>query len=354
MQNLAFWGSDPISLPLLEWLRLHSGGGFALVGVVSQPDRPKGRGKKLAPNAIAQWALDHEIELLRPEKPGPELERWLRERDIVLALVMAYGHILRKSLLAVPPRGFVNFHASLLPKYRGASPIETAVASGESVTGVSLMRIVPKMDAGAVCAVEKVAIEPHDSGGTVREKLAASCAHLIARALPSLLDGTATFVDQDESAATYCRKLTKADGELDFEKPAQVLADRINGLYPWPGTHCLCEGERLKLASANAETGHGAPGEVLSATRDGLVVACGRNAVRIHELQRPGGKMLPTGEFLRGFPIEEGTFLSGGEFTELVSDKPFHRLPRAEDQRSKHLGSEGIPQKFSENRRNLG
>jgi len=325
MQNLVFFGSDPIALPMLEWLRLNGGEAFALAGVVSQPDRPKGRGKKLTPNAIAQWALDHGVELRRPEKPGSDLEAWLCEKDVALALVMAYGHILKRSLLNTPPRGMVNFHASILPQYRGASPVETAIANGESESGVSLMRIAPKMDAGPVCDVEKVSIEPHETGGSLRGKLSAACAPLVARALPRILAGTAEFVEQDESAATYCRKLTKADGELDFEASARVLANRINGLYPWPGAVCECQGERLKLGGANPESGHGAPGEVLSASRDGLVVACGQEAIRIHELQRPGGKMLPAREFLRGFAIEEGTFLTGGELTALVSNQPFRR-----------------------------
>ncbi|MEO0796075.1 MAG: methionyl-tRNA formyltransferase [Verrucomicrobiota bacterium] len=325
MQNLVFFGSDPISLPLLDWLREYSGQGYRLVGVVSQPDRPKGRGKKLAPNEISAWALANDIELHRPEKPGPELEAWLREQRVELALVMAYGHILKKSLLAIPPLGFVNFHASLLPSYRGASPIESAIANGETETGVSLMRIIPKMDAGAVCDVEKVAVAPNDSGGSVREKLADACVPLLSRGLPSLLNRSATFTEQDEAAVSYCRKLVKTDGELDFEASAKVLAARVNGLFPWPGCYLDYDGVRIKVKDASCETGHGAPGEVLSSDRNGLVIACGEGALRVHELQRPGGKMLPADDFFRGFSIAPGTFVQGGELSNLVSKTPFLR-----------------------------
>lgn len=325
MANLVFFGSDPIALPLLNWLRETPPAGVRLIGVVSQPDRPKGRGKKLAPNDISAWALEHGVELLRPEKPGPELEEYLRERQVDLVLVMAYGHILRKSLLAVPPLGFVNLHASLLPTYRGASPIETAVACGEAETGVSLMRIVPKMDAGAVCDVERVAVEPNDTGGSMRGKLAEACVPLLERGLPKLFDGTAEFTEQDPDEVTYCRKLEKTDGALDFTAPAEVLAARINGLFPWPGCYADYNGVRIKLKDACAETGHGAPGEILAAHVDGVIVACGQGAIRIHELQRPGGKMLIAGDFLRGFELESGTFIEGGELTNLVSKSPFPR-----------------------------
>ncbi|MGE9294216.1 MAG: methionyl-tRNA formyltransferase, partial [Puniceicoccales bacterium] len=251
MHKIVFMGSDAIALPLLDWLHAHSAShGAALVAVYSQPDRPKGRGKKLSPNPVSAWALDKGIALFRPEKPTSEDAAWLREQGIDLALVMAYGHILRKSLLAVPPRGFVNFHASLLPKFRGASPVESSVATGEAETGVTLMEITPPMDEGPACDVERVAIEPSDTGGSMREKLAAACPALIARNLTALLDGSATFIEQDHASATYCRKLVKADGALDFLASAKTLVARINGLDPWPGCFADHGETRLKLRGA--------------------------------------------------------------------------------------------------------
>lgn len=325
MPNLVFFGSDPIALPLLNWLRESPPAGVKLVGVVSQPDRRKGRGKKLAPNDISAWALERGVDLQRPEKPGPEIEDYLREHEVDLALVMAYGHILRKSLLATPPLGFVNFHASLLPAYRGASPIETAVASGETETGVSLMRVIPKMDAGAVHDVERVEVEPTDTGGSMREKLAEACVPLLERALPKLLDGSAEFTEQDPGVVSYCRKLEKADGALDFSASAETLAARINGLFPWPGCYAEYEGVRIKMKDACAETGHGAAGEILAAHVDGVIIACGEGALRVHELQRPGGKMLKAGDFLCGCDLKPGTFFESSELTKLVSKTPFPR-----------------------------
>ncbi|MEM9226576.1 MAG: methionyl-tRNA formyltransferase, partial [Verrucomicrobiota bacterium] len=288
-----------------------------------QPDRPKGRGKKLQPNPLAAAALELGLPLLQPEKPGEDDVAWMADNDVQLVFVMAYGHILRKKLLATPPLGFVNFHASLLPKYRGASPVETAVASGEAETGVSLMRIIPKMDAGAVCDVVRVPIELLDTGASVREKLAAATVPLLARNLESLLNGTATFTEQDEAQATYCRKLEKADGQLDFAAPAQVLASRINGLFPWPGCFCDCGKERLKLKAAVAlsEPSTSAPGTVLAASAEGVDIATGEGVLRVGQLQRPGGKMLAAGDFLRGFELEAGTVLLGGEMPTLLEVK---------------------------------
>ncbi|MEM8549362.1 MAG: methionyl-tRNA formyltransferase, partial [Verrucomicrobiota bacterium] len=255
LPKIAFMGSDAIAVPVLRYLAEEARGLCEVAGVYSQPDRPKGRGKKLQPNPLAAAALELGLPLLQPEKPGEDDVAWLADNGVQLVFVMAYGHILKKQLLATPPLGFVNFHASILPKYRGASPVETAVACGEAETGVSLMRIIAKMDAGAVCDVERVPIEPLDTGASVREKLAAATVPLLARNLESLLAGTATFTEQDDAQATYCRKLEKADGQLDFAAPAQVLAARINGLFPWPGCFCDCGKERLKLKEAVALPG---------------------------------------------------------------------------------------------------
>ncbi len=316
-------GSDAIAVPVLEFLAKDARDLCAVAGVYSQPDRPKGRGKKLQPNPLAAAAIGLGLPLRQPEKPGPDDVAWMRDNDVQLVFVMAYGHILKKSLLATPSLGFVNFHASLLPKLRGASPVESAVATGEHETGVSLMRIIPKMDAGAVCDVERVSIEPNDTGASVREKLSAATVPLLARHLPTLLAGTATFTEQDEAQATYCRKLDKADGQLDFSASASALAARINGLDPWPGCSCEVGDVRLKLREAAVLEPQVAsdtpPGTVIAANAEGVDVAVGEGSVlRLHQLQRPGGKMLPAGDFLRGFALPLGTRLSGGEMRGLV------------------------------------
>lgn len=334
-QPIAFFGSDAIALPLLQWL--HKSGGadkpFILSGVISQPDRKSGRGQKLQPNPIAAYALAAGIPLLRPEKPDAELTQWLAENKIQLALVMAYGHLLKKSLLEAVPLGFVNFHASLLPRYRGASPVESAVACGESFTGVSLMRIVPKMDAGAVLATETVAIDHAraETGADIRQKLAAACVPLIEHNMDALLqpDCAGRWMEQDTTQATYCRKLDKSDGQLDFHAPATQLAARINGLFPWPGCYFDYRGERLKVAEAYAEQGNtpasaestastAAAGTLLCADKDGLRIACRQGVLRVCRLQKAGGKMLPVQQFITGTTLVIGEQVQGGAMRPLT------------------------------------
>jgi methionyl-tRNA formyltransferase len=254
---------------------------------------------------------------------------------------MAYGHILREDFIATARHGTFNLHASLLPKYRGASPIQTAVACGEPETGVSLMRIVRELDAGPVADRERIAIAPHDSALDVEAKLAAASVPLLARALPRLAAGTLAFAEQDHAAATFCRRLTKDDGALDFSAPAAVLAARINGLFPWPACATEVAGQPVKLGLADtvaqvADLGSGnpasslnrppAPGTVLGADAEGLLVATGTGVLRVLRLQRPGGKMLPAAEFLRGFPLAAGTVLPSRPLPALVAQEPFrHR-----------------------------
>lgn len=327
-RKVVFMGSDAIALPLLDWLQ-HAGaaGGFVLEAVFSQPDRPHGRGQKLRPNPVAAWAREMGVSLYQPEKPGQAELDYLRNTQCDLVLVMAYGHLLRRALLEVPPLGFVNFHASLLPQYRGASPVETAVAMGEKETGVSLMRIIARMDAGPVCDREKVSISPDDTAGVIREKLASACVPLIERAMPSLLRGEALFHEQDEAQASYCRKLEKQDGRLDFNAAACVLAARINGFDPWPGAYCEHGEQRLKLRHARADSGECdagvSPGTVLAGDGQSVRVATGEGVLSIAELQRPGGKMLRAPDFLRGYPLEPGTSLVGGPMAPLVSREAF-------------------------------
>lgn len=321
LKKIVFMGSDAIALPLLKYLHAEGGELFQLEAVVSQPDRPKGRGKKLQPNPIAAWAEEQGLTVLKPEKPRKELRLWMVEQAIDLVVVMAYGHIVSQKLLETPKLGCVNLHASLLPKFRGASPVESAVASGESETGVSLMRMELEMDAGPVLDVERVPIQMEITGASMRLALADATVDLVQRNMAAMLSGEAVFMAQDASQATYCRKLDKADGLLDFKAPARVLVSRINGLYPWPGCYCDFEETRLKLMSARLAEGEAsaAAGTVISADKAGVVVATGDGLLTIEQLQRPGGKMLPAQQFLQGFALKAGDVLSGGEMRPLLS-----------------------------------
>jgi len=302
-----------------------------VAAVFTQPDRAVGRGQKITPNAIKAWALARGLPVHQPEKLHDEARAQLAAHGADVALVMAYGHILRDDFIATPRLGTLNLHTSLLPKYRGASPIQTAIACGERETGVTLMRIVKKLDAGPVGDVERVPIERLDTALDVEAKLAAACVPLLARALPRLGAGSLGFVAQDDHAATYCRKLTKEDGVLDFAAPAAGLAARINGLYPWPACSVELLGQPIKFGCADAspapEDTHpmvrssADAGVVLGADAEGLLVAAGGGVLRVRRMQRPGGRMLATPEFLRGCPVAAGTKLPSQPMPALVATR---------------------------------
>jgi len=322
-------GSEAIALPALNWL---VGEGISIaqvVGVFTQPDRATGRGQKIQPNAIKLWAQARGLPVLQPEKVGaPECEH-LAALKPDLTLVMAYGHILRQAFIDTPKLGTWNLHTSVLPKYRGASPIQTAIAAGETGTGVSLMRMVLALDAGPVADVERVPIRPLDTVVEVEAKLAAACVPLLARALPRIAAGTQSCTEQDAAGATFCRRLDKGDGVLDFTQPAAVLAARINGLMPWPGCTVEINGQTVKLGSADTCNLLGykptEAGRVAGADEAGLLVGTGQGVLRLRMLQRPGGRMLPASEFLRGCPVAAGTRLPSHPMPELVAGRPFPR-----------------------------
>lgn len=325
--RLAFLGSDAIALPLLDWLGSPAGTACAqVVAVFTQPDRPVGRGQKVQANAIKLWAEARALPVHQPEKLTPDVRLQLAALNADVALVMAYGHILRDDFINTPRLGTVNLHTSLLPKYRGASPIQTAVASGERETGVSLMRIVRKLDAGPVADVERVAVAPLDTAADIEAKLAAACVPLVARSLPALATGTLTFVEQDESRVSHCRKLEKEDGAVDFAAPAAALAARVNGLFPWPACAVEIGGQPIKIGLADAlDEPEGTSdttrtrGRVQGADEHGLLVETGEGVLRLRRLQRPGGKMLPAGDFLRGFPVPAGTVIASRPMSRLTT-----------------------------------
>lgn len=327
MLKVAFLGSDPIALPLLEWTAGPGANVAQVVGVFTQPDRPVGRGQQVQANAIKQWALARGLPVHQPERLGAEERAQLAALGADVALVMAYGHILRQEFIDTPRLGTLNLHTSILPKLRGASPIQTAIAAGETVTGVTLMRIVLELDAGPVAAVEKVPVGALDTASDLEARLASACVPLIARTLPELAAGRLAFAEQDHAAATFCRRLEKSDGTLDFSAPAAALARRINGLFPWPGCSTEIAGQPIKLGLADATDAASSqsPGTVLGADSHGLLVATGQGTLRLRRLQRPGGKMLAAADFLRGFPVPPDTPLPSRPMPALVGNVPFPR-----------------------------
>jgi methionyl-tRNA formyltransferase len=266
--RLVFLGSDPIALPLLDWLAGEGSAVARVVAVWTQPDRPVGRGQKVTENEIKRWALARGLPVQQPEKITEEWRQWLASNQPDLALVMAYGHILRDDFIATPRLGTLNLHTSLLPKYRGASPIQTAIASSERETGVTLMRIERRLDAGPLADAERVAIGRGETAQDVEGKLAAACVPLLARVLAKLRDGRLSFQTQDERGASYCRRLSKDDGALDFSAPASELAARINGLFPWPACSVVIHGRPIELGLADFVEGMAPVGTVAGADAD--------------------------------------------------------------------------------------
>jgi len=322
--RVVFMGSDPVAMPLLNWLAEAGAGQTEVVGVFTQPDRPAGRGQKAQPNAIKLWDQSRGLPIHQPEKLTEQEQAALSALRPDVSLVMAYGQILRDAFIAVPRLGTFNFHTSRLPAYRGASPIQTAVACGERETAVSLMRIVRELDAGPVAAVERVLIEHLDTALEVEAKLARACVPLLARALPALAAGSLSFVPQDSTNATFCRKLNKADGNLDFAASAAELAARVNGLFPWPGCSFSIAGTHVKLGLADAlesAPAAGPVGIVLGVDAEGLLISTGHGTLRLRRLQRPGGRMLAAAEFLRGFPVAIGTAVPSQPMLPLVRAK---------------------------------
>jgi methionyl-tRNA formyltransferase len=339
MLRTVFMGSDAIALPLLNWLVDEAPHTVTLAAVYTQPDRAVGRGQKVQPNAIKLWALERGLPVHQPEKLTPEDLAQLKSYQPDVTLIMAYGHILRQDFIAAPRLGTLNLHTSLLPKYRGASPIQTAIAAGERETGVTLMRIVPALDAGPIADVERVGIGAWDTALEVEAKLAGACVPLLARSLRKLATGTLAFAEQDAKQATFCRKLEKADGVLDFTAPAAQLAARINGLFPWPACSVEIRGQPVKLGLADvitADQGHvlsdnfsdadSFPGKILGDDAEGVLVATGQGALRLRRLQRSGGKMLSAAEFVRGFPINPGSEIASRPMAALVSESVFPRI----------------------------
>jgi methionyl-tRNA formyltransferase len=319
--RIIFMGSDPIVLPVLDLL---AGGPAEMVAVYTQPDRATGRGQRIQENPIKRWARDQGIEVRQPLRLTED-ERLSMEALVPdLVLVMAYGHLLGQAWLDTPGMGTFNLHTSLLPRYRGASPIQATVLEGEAEGGVTLMRLVLKMDAGPIVDCEKVAVDPMETAGTLEEKLSQAGVPLVGRNLESILSGQARLAPQDESRVSFTRRLRKADGVIDFSQPADVLARRINGLFPWPGVQIPVNGVMIRcgLADHCPECADASIGTVLEPDQIGLRIATGSGLLRIRRLQRPGGRMLDGLEFLRGFPVAPGTVLESLPMPRLIANEP--------------------------------
>ena len=305
--KIVFMGTPEFAVPSLSAL---IGAGHEIAAVVTQPDRPSGRGKVLTPPPVKTAASAAGIPVLQPAKiRTEEFFAELSSYSPDLICVTAYGRILPKSILDLPRDGCVNAHASLLPKYRGAAPINWAIVRGESVTGVTTMLMDEGMDTGDMLLRREVVIEDDDTGETLSRKLAAVGGELLVETLALLEEGGLSPEKQDESLATYAPIIKKEDGLVDWSLPARDIRNLVRGMLPWPGAYTSLGGKMLKIFRAAALEGGGKPGEVLKSGGGILRVATGEGALDVLELQIEGGKRLEAAAFLAGRKIPEGTIL---------------------------------------------
>lgn len=306
--RIVFFGSAPIGFPSLE--ALLASGQDEVVAAVTQPDRPAGRKQHLTACPVKTFAQERGLTVLSPDKIGESLAE-LAALESDLFVVVAYGQYIPQSVLELPKYGAINLHPSLLPKYRGSSPIQWAVANGDTVTGVTILYVSEKMDSGDILLQREVPIGPDDTSATLEPILAEAGAQRLMEAVEQIRNGTVRARVQDESLATEVRKLTKEDGRLDWTQPAGVLRNRIRGFVPWPG--CFCElpgGTPLKVWRAAVEEGDGEPGAVLDASGGGPLIAAGKGALRLLEVQPAGKKVMDGASYLRGYPLPPGIRLT--------------------------------------------
>ncbi|MDD5938342.1 MAG: methionyl-tRNA formyltransferase [Clostridiales bacterium] len=285
--------------------------GHEICGVFTQPDKPKNRGMKLLPTPVKECALAHGIPVFQPVKlrDGTALAQ-IRELAPELIVVAAYGRILPQEILDCPPMGCINVHSSLLPKYRGAAPINWAILNGDRETGVTIMHMAAALDAGDIISQETTAIEPNETAPELTARLAELGGRLLVKTVAQIEAGTAARIPQNEGEVTLAPMLGKELSPLDFRKPAQVLHDQVRGLIPWPAATAEVSGIRCKIFTTRVEAGNGLPGTVLDAGKKGLLVACGGDsALRILELQPDGGKRMRSADYLRGHSVEVGKAL---------------------------------------------
>ncbi|WP_166238110.1 methionyl-tRNA formyltransferase [Paenibacillus turpanensis] len=308
--RIVFMGTPDFAVPSLRLLLEE---GYHVVGVVTQPDRPKGRKKVLTPTPVKEEALKHGLPVYQPLKlRAPEAVEEVRALQPDLIITAAYGQILPKSVLDLPKHGCINVHGSLLPKYRGGAPIQRAIMNGESATGVTIMYMAEGLDTGDMLTRVEVPITDEDDSGTIFTKLSEAGAELLRDTLPDLLEGKLQAVPQNEAEASYARNLSRDDERIDWQRDARSLFNQVRGLRPFSGGFTLWNGDVLKIwrcqpAASKAASG-AKPGTVLDTSGECIVVAAGEgSALLITELQPAGKKAMSAADFVRGGQIQKGT-----------------------------------------------
>lgn len=300
--RVVFMGTPDIAATCLKRILAD---GFQVVGVYTQPDRPKNRGMKLFPSPVKEVALAHNLPVFQPENfREEETVKELADLKPDVVAVVAYGRILPQKVLDVAPLGFINIHASLLPKYRGSAPYQWAVLDGLQETGVSAMYLCREMDAGDVIDVAKTPIDPNETAGMLLDRLAVLGAELLSSTLSKVERGEAKGVAQDESLVCYAPMLDKSMCPIDFTKTAQQVHNQVRGLHPWPVATTCIGGKNMKIHETVVAEGKGEPGQILGLTKTGLLIACAEGAVEIRSLQAEGGKRMAAVDYFRGHPLE--------------------------------------------------
>ncbi|MBT0959911.1 methionyl-tRNA formyltransferase [Denitromonas iodatirespirans] len=306
--RIAFAGTPEFAATALRAL---IDGGFEVVLVLTQPDRPAGRGMKLQPSAVKQVALAHGIPVDQPEKlRTSEQQAALRAAAPDVLVVAAYGLILPQAVLDIPRIGCLNIHASLLPRWRGAAPIHRAIEAGDAETGITIMKMDAGLDTGDMLLRQAVPIPPDATTATLHDTLAALGGEMIVDAICRLAIKSLEAEPQPAEGVTYAHKIDKAEARLDWRRPAVELARQVRAFDPFPGAVAEFDGRTFKLWQATAVDATGTPGTILRADADGLLIACGAGALNVTQLQQPGGRRVPAAAFLQGFALTSGQQLA--------------------------------------------
>ncbi|MEO1135047.1 MAG: methionyl-tRNA formyltransferase [Pseudomonadota bacterium] len=304
--RLAFMGTPEFSVPVLAELLA---AGHEVAAVYTRAPQPSGRGQKLTPSLVQRFAESHGLEIRTPKNFKAEEERAaFAALDLDVAIVVAYGLILPQAVLDAPRQGCLNLHASLLPRWRGAAPIQRAVMAGDTVTGVQVMQMEAGLDTGPILLSESVSIASDETAGSLHDKLSQVAAQLGPRALAALDRGGLVATPQPETGITYAHKISSDEARIDWRRPAAEIDCHIRGLSPFPGAWFEADGTRVKVLMSHWAKGAGAPGEILEADEN-LIVACGDGAVALTSLQRAGKRAQAAEEFLRGFALRKGDML---------------------------------------------
>jgi methionyl-tRNA formyltransferase len=304
--RVLFAGTPPFAARALEAI---VAAGHQVELVLTQPDRPAGRGMQLSPSAVAQCAASHGLAVDKPASlREPQVQFRLRELAPEVMVVAAYGLLLPQAVLDIPARGCLNIHASLLPRWRGAAPIQRALLAGDESTGVCIMQMEAGLDTGPVLLDSRTPIGPRDTTGSLLERLATLGAELIVQALAEL--DSLQPRPQDDTRATYAAKITKADARIDWSRTAAQIDRQVRAFNPTPGAEARLGDDLIKIWEARPVEGTGTPGAVIDASPARLVIACGDGSLQLLQLQRPGGRRLGAGDFVRGRPLTAATHFS--------------------------------------------